>query len=78
MKNRTRICARIVRLGYVTLWRTVYAILCDKYALTRDKRKYQFDDHGLAIGEDDFFLRHHHSQLHYAQYAKHAQAQRTR
>lgn len=46
--------------------------------LTRRERKHQFGDNGLAIGENDLFLRHHHGQLHDAQYAKHGQTQRAR
>jgi hypothetical protein len=37
--------------------------------------KHQFGNYGLAIGEHDFFLWHYHGQLHYAQDAKHGQAQ---
>lgn len=39
--------------------------------------KHQFGSHGLAIGHHDFFLWHHHGQLHYAQDAKYGQAQCT-
>lgn len=38
--------------------------------------EHQLGDHGLAIGNDYFVLRHYHSQLNYAQDAKYGQTQR--